>query len=471
MTPHVTAPDIHLTTTGEVVATVDERFVSYNIEMVEVTGGEFWKPYDAGPGKVYRPPIDLRSERLRNLAKALGPSYIRVSGTWANFTYFDADGTSGGTSPRGFNGVLSGEQWRGVGEFAREVDGEVVTSFAASRGTRDTDGAWLDDQARALLDAARSDGVPVVGAEFFNEPSLPIGVPKGYDAAGFRRDFATFLRLMRDVAPHVRIVGPGSTGAAVEAVVASSITPEDLLAASASALDVVSYHSYPKLSERCGSAEGPEVALDPAFLARVEGDHATYRALRDRHVPGAPMWVTEIAQAGCGGDRWASRFRDVFRFVDSLGRLAHGNGNAVFHNTLAASDYGLLDEIDFVPRPNYWAAVLWKQLMGTEVLALPVGDPTAGLTVYAHRTANRDGTTFAVVNASQQASVTLATESGKAEVYLLSADNLDSASALLNGRPLAAASDGTVGRLAGAPVEGRFVLPPTTVTFVVDPLR
>jgi hypothetical protein len=28
-----------------IIGTVDERFQSYNIEMVEVIGGRFWKPY------------------------------------------------------------------------------------------------------------------------------------------------------------------------------------------------------------------------------------------------------------------------------------------------------------------------------------------------------------------------------------------------------------------------------------------
>jgi len=27
------------------IGTVDERFQSYNVEMLEVTGGDFWKPY------------------------------------------------------------------------------------------------------------------------------------------------------------------------------------------------------------------------------------------------------------------------------------------------------------------------------------------------------------------------------------------------------------------------------------------
>ena len=81
---------------------VDERLVSYNIEMTEVTGGTFWKAYT--PGQIagteefppltdledvtamgelmqYYPPIDLSNERLRALAKKLGPVWVRVSGT------------------------------------------------------------------------------------------------------------------------------------------------------------------------------------------------------------------------------------------------------------------------------------------------------------------------------------------------------------------------------------------------------
>src|SRR5262249_30245327 len=62
------------------VATVDPRFQSYNIEMVEVTGGHFWRPYRNGvpPLFAYRKPIDLTNARLRKLAAALGPAFLRV---------------------------------------------------------------------------------------------------------------------------------------------------------------------------------------------------------------------------------------------------------------------------------------------------------------------------------------------------------------------------------------------------------
>src|SRR5688572_5136671 len=95
------------------IGNVDPRYQSYNVEMLEVTGGKFWAPYGpridailngtAGPAPAstgdtpagmdprlyeYRPPIDLTNARLRKLAAALGPAYVRVSGTWANATYF-----------------------------------------------------------------------------------------------------------------------------------------------------------------------------------------------------------------------------------------------------------------------------------------------------------------------------------------------------------------------------------------------
>lgn len=124
------------------IRTVDERLVSYNIEMTEVTGGTFWKAYT--PGQIagteefppmfasglkditamaelmeYYPPIHLDNQHLRNLAKALGPAWIRVSGSWATKTYYDFDSVTGGKPPEGYQSVLTREQWTGVLDFVR----------------------------------------------------------------------------------------------------------------------------------------------------------------------------------------------------------------------------------------------------------------------------------------------------------------------------------------------------------------
>ncbi|HEU4636760.1 MAG TPA: hypothetical protein VFS41_11315, partial [Edaphobacter sp.] len=116
------------------VTTISPRFQGYNIEMVEVTGGRFWAPYksqkqpaasDAAKASVpsgmdpslyrYRAPIDLLNAKLRRLASALGPAYVRVSGTWANSTYFhDSDSPAPEKPPVGFGTVLTRKQWKGV---------------------------------------------------------------------------------------------------------------------------------------------------------------------------------------------------------------------------------------------------------------------------------------------------------------------------------------------------------------------
>jgi hypothetical protein len=468
------APDVDalLSADGaDIVARVDPRYQSYNIEMVEVTGGTFWAPYDEPDNQALRPPIELESERLRNLARELGPAYIRVSGTAANSTYFDEDASTGGIAPEGFRNVLTPEQWRGVGEFAAAVDGEIVTSFAVDTGVRDAAGVWLDDQARSLMQFSIDNDIPIAGAEFYNEPSLNLGVPGGYDAAAYARDFATFERLASELLPDMTIAGPGSVDDITPLLgIPPPILAEDILTAVGPAFDAFSYHFYPKLSERCRSEEGPEVALTEEFLTRVETDAGFYEGLRDTYQPDAPMWITETAQASCGGDRWAAQYLDVIRYVDQLGRLANGDGDVVFHNTLAGSDYGLLDEDGFEPHPNYWAAVLWNRLVGEAVLDVAPVDAVDGLSVHAHCTAEDGGAgvTFVAVNASGTDERSVGTASGTAEVYLLTSDDLAAGSVSLNGATLTAAPDGTLPPLDPQVVHGPVVLPPASVAFIVD---
>jgi heparanase 1 len=197
------------------IGAVDPRFQSYNIEMVEVIGGRFWKPYasQSGLGKAaaasntpggmdpalfeQRSPINLANPRLRKLAAALGPAYVRVSGTWANTVYFqDSDAPAPAKPPAGFGGVLTRAEWKGVVDFSKAVDAEIVTSVSAGKGTRDAAGVWTPAQAKSFLAYTRSVGGSIAAAEYINEPTFTSGadVPDGYDGAAFARDFAIFKR-------------------------------------------------------------------------------------------------------------------------------------------------------------------------------------------------------------------------------------------------------------------------------------
>ena len=544
----------------------DRRLVSYDIEMTEVTGGTFWKPYTpdqvagtepyplarplwgsaggssaedaasdgpsignaAGEGTAakldmsavlddtknlmaWRGPVDLGNERLRRLARAIGPSWVRVSGSWATGTYYDFDGHTGGVAPKPYRAVLTRAQWEGVLDFVRAVRGKLLVSFAVLPGLGNAEcrdlggtGAWDPSQVRLLLDAAACFGVPVAAAEFCNEPNISFMGASGADGSpyvpvGYAQDQDAFYRMMRREYPGVLLVGPcGAMDPVtpelaglplVRAMGRSFVSSERLLEACHEMPDVFSYHIYGGISER-GAAFGrhwdaDEAASDAALDVAAEA-RRYYEPLRDRFCPGAPLWVTESGDANCGGNTWGSTFLDVFRQADELARFAQAAPDGVlFHNTLASSDYGLLDEDDLSPRPNWWLLWLWRQLVGDGAYKPGrlgvLGDEGEGRPhVYAFARDGRVfGVTLVVINNSQVDELVLDLPTPSERFTLSSAaapafgfvttSQLRSGGALLNGQPLRLGEGDrlpNLSRLAVLQPRGKVTLQPGTVSFL-----
>jgi hypothetical protein len=479
------------------IGTVDERFQSFNVEMLEVTGGRFWAPYKAAkpvdaaeeakmptPTGVdpslyrYRAPIDLSNPRLRKLAAALGPSYMRVSGTWANSTYFqDSDGPALKTPPDGFGGVLTRAQWKGVIDFSQAVDAKLVTSFAISPGVRGADGVWTPVEAKKFLAYTKAAGGSIAAAEMFNEPSFASmgGAPKGYNAANYGQDFKVFQAYMKKAAPEVKLLGPGSVGEGAPLTAnmpgVTMLNSADMLTASGPGLDAFSYHFYGGVSQRCvrlgaPSQTSPETALSAGWLDRTERDEEFYAKLRDQYVPGGPMWLTETGETACGGNPWAATFIDSFRYLNQLGTLAKRGVQVVIHNTLAASDYALIDEANLEPRPNYWSALLWRRLIGTGVLEAAVS-PAPNVHVFAHCLRGvPGGVAMLVINADRTAAQSLDVPM-KGERYTLTARELTSSSVDLNGKTLVMGKDDAFPKMDGnATRAGLVEFSPASITFL-----
>ena len=482
------------------VGTVDERFQSFNIEMVEVTGGRFWAPYknrgsevaapasaaNSAPGGMdpslyrYRQPIDLSNPKLRKLAAALGPSYMRVSGTWENTTYFhDSDGPVPATPPTGFNSVLTRPEWKGVLDFSKAVDAKLVTSFAISPGVRDAEGVWTPVEAKKIFSYTQSVGGSIAAAEMFNEPTFAGmgGAPKGYNAAAYGRDFKAFDSYVKTAAPGMLVLGPGSVGEVglvPQGGAMRLLKTQDLLSASGPGVDAFSYHFYGGVSQRCkmlGAAgqATTEMALSNEWLSRTDRDEAFYAALRDRFEPGKPMWLTETGETACGGNPWASTFEDSFRYLNQLGSLAKLGVQVVMHNTLAASDYALIDEATLTPRPNYWLAVLWRRLMGTTVLD---AGPSPHVNLYVYAQCLREhpgGVAMLVINADRAAAESLEVPV-KSERYTLTAQELLSSSVELNGVELKLGDGDALPKMAGkATAKGTVAFAPESITFLAIP--
>ena len=491
--------------------TVNPRLISYNIEMTEVTGGTFWKAYTDGQidGTEQVPPpdfskglaamhqwydpIDTTNPRLIKLAKELGSCWVRVSGTWATRTYYDFDGTG---MPEGYFNHLKKDQWINLLNFVKAVNGKLKISVANCDGLHSHDEPWNPSQAKLIFDLSREYGCPIEAVEFVNEPNMMknTGFPRDYTPADFRRDQDIFHKWVRANYPECMIIGPSDTDPSALSVDANGnphpwATNNDETAGIAAALpycatadlmdgctekpDIFSYHYYNGISERMAammpSAFTPfEGCMSEEYLGMAGFCARCFSLYRDKYVPGGEIWVTESGDAGAGGHTWASTYAEVVRTLNEIGDFATVTNGVIFHNTLASSDYGWLKHGSFVPRPSYFAVLLWKRLMGDTCYASgEVIRP--GAHVFAHsRKDGKEGIAYLVINNSWEEATTVELPK-EATVYALTGKTgMRSRTMLLNGRELVLGENDELPCLCGETIPaGTLEVKPGSCTFIV----
>lgn len=471
------------------VGTIDERYQSFQIGFSPLNGGRTWRSTGSTKGAsatshdvadvtsdVYedRPPLDLSNPRLRKLAAALAPNYIRYSGTSANSLYFhDSDGPVPDKMLEGGREVLTRATWKSAVDFAKAIDAKILTSFAIDSSVRDASGAWTPIRAAPWLAYTRSIGGEIYAAEMFNEPNLSsFGQgPKDYDERQFARDQAVFRAFVGSAAPTLKIAGPGDV--MMRGVIPGHPSGDQLMSGVPTPkFDIISYHFYGAVSLRCAPQDapqgtGPDQALSEEWLARADRPFQDHKRLRDRYAPGAPIWLTETGGAACGGSPWHATFLDSFRMMDQQARLARQGLNATFISALAGENYAWLDEGTFAPRPNYWAGLLWRRLMGTGVL--DAGSTKPGLHVYAHCMRGMPGgVTLLAINLQKTSARIGLTSPG--DLYALTAPQLQSKTVLLNGRPLVLGRGDALPEITPRRLKANQVtLAPTSINLIALP--
>ncbi|MGH7097360.1 MAG: hypothetical protein ACREE4_06830 [Stellaceae bacterium] len=145
--------------------------------------------------------------------------------------------------------------------------------------------------------------------------------------------------------------------------------------------------------------------------------------------------------------------------------LAKRGVKVVFHNTLASSDYGLLDQNTFLPRPNYWAALLWRKLM--DRIVLDAGPSRPDLHLYAQCLRGRPGGVALLAINTSRAWTEAIELPMSADRYTLTAPELEGHRVELNGHQLLLGNDDKLPGLEGrrAP-SGRVELAPASITFL-----
>lgn len=253
----------------------------------------------------------------------------------------------------------------------------------------------MDSSARTLIAYTARKRFPVRAWELGNEVNAyPIthGFRNRVRASRYVEDFARFSRLVRKLHPGALAVGPAS--AVIPAIgEPNSIIPALGRSAAMRPNDVMSWHYYPQQSSRGRFANrraSERMLLEPRHLDSVRKQaRRIVKIARGRQV-----WMTETGHALYGGEPGLSdTYLSSIWWLDQLGLLAREGVSRVFRQSLVGSDYGLIDQNSFEPRPDYYASFLWKRLMGNSVFRAPLVEGQDGkIRAYHHTSAKKSRT-------------------------------------------------------------------------------
>lgn len=209
------------------------------------------------------------------------------------------------------------------------------------------------------------------------------------------------------------------------------------------------------------------VELGQQVLSLVRGSEVSAKAA---------VWLGETGSAQVGGEPEVSgRWATALWWLDQLGALALVGHQVQCRQTLSGSDYGLIDAAGgkLTGTPDYWASVLWKRLMGPQVLKVSAPGAPSTLRIYCHRPPKSFG------GASSRSSVFLAINlgplpeeldvGGPAIVWVLSGARPDARTVTINGQLAETNADGTVPELPGMPCRELPVVPPRSALFALVP--
>ncbi len=468
--------------TSEPIATVDERYLSFAVDTAQVVGGLFWsaEPVQQLIGQERQPVYDFARPRLRALAAELAPAFLRIGGSDADRVFYDMteDPIAEEDLSEDFEFVLTAEQVDGIFEFSESLGFDVMFTLSAGPGVRDEQGQWTSDMARNLLEYVSTKRYEVTLWELGNEWDrfeILFGVSGRADVAV--PAFAAVRELLGEFYDDFRL--GGTSGAYWPSI--GELVPTFgpfMEAGGGSSLDVVTWHYYPTQSERGGVLRTDPwergILLDPEKLdiALQWADEVT--GYRDANAPTLPVWLGESGHAQFGGQPGASdAFEGTFWWLDQLGALATRNIQVSVRQTLSGSNYGLLDDETLDPRPDYWASVLWRRLMGHRVLEVDRIEASELVRLYAHCSHERAGAvTVLAINLDEDRSVRIEVDgvsNASKELYVLTSDGLDSHDIMLNGTVLRDA-EGVLPPLEPEVIgDGPADVPALGIAFIVFP--
>ncbi|KAG6557785.1 hypothetical protein Mapa_000552 [Marchantia paleacea] len=387
--------------TSRVVATIDETFLCATLD---------WWPsskcnYGSCPwGHAGLLNLDLGNPLLERTLAGLAPFTIRIGGTLQDLIVYNV-GDHMATEPclpfvynasalfSYTGGCLPMEKWDAMNVLFMKTGVSVAFGLNALYGRSKSSeynvvGPWNPSNAANFIRYTRDRAYPVTAWQLGNE-LLGAGIGKTVAPDLYAADVQKLRNVVdeiyREDTTKPVVVAPDSFYD-----VGSKEIPKFLKSSGPNVVDVVTRHIY-----NLGAGVTETNELIGRVLSRVYADSeaAKYKSMQSvlQEYPKTTAWVGEAGGAyNSGHHQVTDAFIFAFWYLDQLGMASRYNNQVFCRQSFIGGHYGLVDA-NFNPNPDYYGALLWRQLMGRGVLVVDIINGTNDVRAYAHCQKDKKG--------------------------------------------------------------------------------
>ncbi|KAI7815516.1 heparanase-like [Rhyzopertha dominica] len=328
--------------------------------------------------------FDMTDPKLSKLMSALAPGYLRIGGTMAdrlifvenkNFAFktsFHLEIDGGACAFEDIrcdvflrpNFTMSGQEWLQLNKLTAASGLTIL--FDLNCLTRNDDGTWNSSNAEEIIAFSDRYNLSVIW-ELGNEPNAFRHVFNyEVNATQLAHDFQT-LRSILNKYPRYNnslLVGPDTTRPLPKHR-ESQVYLKNFLESAGQIVDAVTWHQY-YFNGRTASALD---FIDADVFNLLEGQITRAKQIIQSTGTNKPIWLGETSSAyGGGAPGYSNRFISSFIWLDKLGLAAKNGISLVIRQSFFKGYYALIDD-NYNPNPDWWVSVLYKTLVGPEVVS------------------------------------------------------------------------------------------------------
>ncbi|XP_003383078.1 PREDICTED: heparanase-like [Amphimedon queenslandica] len=340
--------------------------------------------------------IDFTATKIINMAKALVPVTLRVGGTSQDFLIFDPNKqeeeeeegqkeeiiTRKGTLSTSFdwfadsNFYMSPSQWDAVNEFTKAVGWKFI--FGLNQRLQDSNGSWNSTNAELLIDYTLKKNY-AVDWELGNEPDLYYKHNTTITPQQIVDNFKKLKSILeKKNYPDIFMAGPDVATLARGRIFSDFIEADS--ESDSKFINAATWHQY------YGSSEN--ITLDDFHsvkeLDKLYDEIEELMGIASKAGYKGDLWLGETSSSYGGGRAlYSESFISGFMWLDKLGVTSYTQ-KKVFRQDFVGGNYALLDK-NQNPLPDYWLSLLYKRLVGPEVLEVKgAKDKGRSVRTYAH---------------------------------------------------------------------------------------